>query len=764
MKRQLLALTLAAPLLVACQGEPPSSDPIRLVDVFGEATVTGTPPTASAYAPTEWTFDEGAEGWSGAAAVRELSAADGALRAQVGARSVLTAKVDTEAPDDDVLHAIEVRARVSEGTTLEVRFGQGETLNLPATLGNPFGRFRTPLRPGDEVQTYQISVPATVQASAVQHVLLLPTDADAAELELDSLRLVFRTEHLAEVPAGIAWYGLDERYREALATRAPEKVEITRRLPTNPVFNTSVGTLTSSAITFTATATNASGETLEATVDVSEPNQWQPLALDLGDWAGDEVTLALHTDGEAGDVGFWGSPVVRSRNDAGDRPQGVILVIADTLRMDHLDLYGYERSTAPNLEAMATEGVAFDDAISQATWTKVSVPAIQTSMYPTSHTVADIPDRLPPTAKTIAEIYRDAGYSTLALTSIPFVGRLTNLHQGYEEMHEGASVDRDLGAKTAAEHVARLETWLDERGDGPFFVLLHISDPHSPYRPLPEYDTTYSAEGEMDRLDDLIEQVRPEIKHHPLMQRFGMPRREELVSAGIDPEEFVRLELDGYDASIRGLDDAMGQLRGTLERLGLEDDVLVGLVSDHGTEFLEHDAHFHGHTAYGELNRVPLFFWGPGFVEPQQTVRHTVQTIDLMPTLLELSQLQIPEAAQGQSLLPLFADPESPWDRPAITELPMNMRGVTSKSIIQGGWKLIRYDDPGAPRYELFSHADDPLNHAEVAADNPEVVARLQQVLENWQKFAAAGRLSAVEATESMSAEELERLRSLGYL
>ena len=748
--------------LAGCSGPPLDTAPIRFVDAFEDATVQGTPAAKELYGPTAWVFDEGTEGWTTAAG--GLEARDGALHLQAGPRSALTVRVETEAPEEETVHAIEVSARISAGSQLSIRFASGEELNLPATLNSPFGAFNTPIKPGTEMQIYSIQPSQTVRASDVNHLILVPTDAEEAEVAVDSVRLIFRGEHLASIDAGVSWQGLSERYRESVVARAPETIELTRTLPANAIFNTSVGTLASGPVTFTATVTTNGAEDRVAEVTVDEADSWNPLVLDLGDWSGKEVTLRLALQGAEGDVGLWGSPVVRSRNNAGEKPQGVILVIADTMRRDHLELYGYERATAPKISALARAGVSFSDAISQATWTKVSVPAIQTSLYPTTHTIEDIPDRLPASAQTLAEVYREAGYSTLALTTIPFVGRLTALHQGYEEFHEGGSVDDDLGPKSAAEHVSRLEAWLEERGDAPFFVLLHIADAHSPYRPLSAYDTTFAEAGEMDRLDELIEQVKPEITHNPLMQRFGMPRREELARAGIDPEDFVRLEQLGYDSSIRGLDDAIGHLTGVLDRLGLTDDTLMGFVSDHGTEFLEHDAHFHGHTAYGELNQVPLFFWGPSFVTQPQSVGATVQTIDLMPTLLELSGLPVPDAAQGQSLLPFFSDPDSPWDRPAITELPMNMRDVPATSIIQDGWKLIEYKDPDGPRHELFSHRDDPLNLTDVAGENPDIVAKLSRVLGNWRKFAEAAKLSQSMSTESMSAAELERLRSLGYI
>ena len=115
--------------------------------------------------------------------------------------------------------------------------------------------------------------------------------------------------------------------------------------------------------------------------------------------------------------------------DGGARtPQGVIVFLADTLRRDHLDMYGHERETAPHLSCLAAEGVRFADAISPATWTKVAVPSLLSSVYPASHGIVGMADRLPSGATTMAEAFRGAGYATFATSSVQFTGKLSNVH------------------------------------------------------------------------------------------------------------------------------------------------------------------------------------------------------------------------------------------------------------------------------------------------------------------------------------------------
>jgi arylsulfatase A-like enzyme len=473
----------------------------------------------------------------------------------------------------------------------------------------------------------------------------------------------------------------------------------------------------------------------------------------------------------------------------------VIVLLVDTLRRDHLATWGYDRETAPNLARLAKEGAVADDAISQAPWTKVSVPSILTSLYPSTHAIVDFSDVLPASAETMAEVFRKAGYATLGFSAIPFTGKMTNLHQGYEEFHE-SSLDLGTGgtveAKSARRYVDRLLDWLDRHRDVPFFALLHVEDPHSPYVAPRPHDLTWAQPGDPEQLARMTEQVRPHIRH-PLLSTFGMPTRAELDAAGVDAETFVRIEHDAYDALIRHTDTEIGRVVDRLEELGLSDRVVIGFTSDHGTEFLDHGGHFHGHTVYGELNRIPMFFWGPSYVPAGVHIPATVQNLDFMPTLLDVAGLDRPEAAQGQSLLPWFtADGvESKavgggWRRvPAITEKPFvplrEPGGSPSYSIVKDNWKLVHNlppqpPPPGAPpmmalpappaaEYELFDHAADPLDTRNVADEHPEVVKELAAELERWRRMATSKKLASdADTAASASPEELERLRALGYL
>jgi arylsulfatase A-like enzyme len=802
--------------------------PVRLADVFASATVEGASSAPENIPRTEWIFSDDAGGWKAVFGVSALRVEDGALRGTTAGPAPLLGLEWTPAPEqrDDEVHSVEVRLRASSGTRAAFGLVSQERVG-PDIAFNPFGLvFTSPIVAGDDVTLYTLRPVRPMPAANVRHLVLRPVDVPGAEFAIESVRVIFEREHLASIPAGLSWQGLNGQFRETLVARSPEVLRFDVALPPDPFLEVGLGTVAAGPVTFVVEVDDgrgaAAGGGRRVRRTVSTPHRWDNLRVDLPGLGGKTAKLALRVEGDPGAIGLWGSPVVRSSvpatAEAPARPQGVIVLLVDTLRRDHLSTWGYGRETAPNLSRLAQEGAVADDAIAQAAWTKVSVPSILTSLYPTTHSIVDFPDLLPASAETLAEVFRKANYATLGFSAIPFTGKMTNLHQGYEEFEE-TNLDIATGgtveAKSARRYVDRLLDWLDRHRDVPFFALLHVEDPHSPYVAPRPHDLTWAQPGDPERLAQMTEQVRPHIRH-PLLGVFGMPTRTELDAAGVDAETFVRIEHDAYDALIRFTDAEIGRIVERLEELGLADRVVVGFTSDHGTEFLDHGGHFHGHTVYGELNRVPMFFWGSSYVPAGVRIPATVQNLDFMPTLLDLAGLDPPEAAQGQSLVPWFdaggAESKAAtggWRRvPAITEKPFvalrEPGGHASYSIVKDGWKLVHNQPPeppspamlaamgaggpggpggppsgmppsappamalpapAAPEYELFDHVKDPLNLTNVAAEHPDRVKELAAELERWRQMATAKKLASdADTAASASPEELERLRALGYL
>lgn len=764
---------------------------IRLVDRFESGAVQGAPPSARQLPRTEFA----AADWKVGADVTGLSVRDGRLVGRsTGDFPVIYVTRSSGFDTPDLVHALEVRMKVSAGSKVAAQAARADRLDVAQQqqVGRGLGWGLTgSLTPGDAVQTYTLTPLLHTVGTTTQHILLRPTDVAGATFEIESVRLIFRREHLASIPSGVAWQGLREIYRESLAARAPERIDLAVDLPEEPWLDLAVGTLEEAPITFSVAVSDGSGTPeplLEHTV--TTPHRWEPQAIDLRRWAGRRVTVSLALAAEeAGTLGFWGAPVVRnrlpdaasSRDAARPAPRGVILIQADTLRRDHLDAYGYARPTAPAIGRLATQGAKFQNYVVQATWTKVSTPSLMTSLYPLSHGVIDFSDHLPAAANTLAESYRAAGYATISLASVMFTGQFTNLHQGFEELHEDGSFSERESSKTAREYVDRLAEWLTRHRDTPFFAFLHVFDPHDPFEPRRPYDALWTDPTHKDEHVRQLGEVRKVIKE-PLLRMFGMPSRDELVAAGLDADAFVEHDRGWYDGSIRGMDAEVARLMQTLRRLGLADDTLVVFLSDHGEEFLEHGRMFHGQSVYGELVRVPLVLHWPAGIPAGQVIEEVVESIDVMPSLLEMSGIDAPDGMQGRSFASLVGSAGAGGTPPAWRRRPaIAQKAITSPAkggappphetesfaIMDGQWKLVRHTarPRGGPEFELYDFVKDPLDTTDVAAQHPDVVARLAKALDGWKQMAESARLKPdAETTKNLSPEQLQRLRSLGYV
>ena len=786
-----VAAALALVVLTGCGG-PSGPAVTRLVDRFKPDMVKSSTERKSRPKPAGmWNFAEpiaaGPEanamlGWKAGSGVSALSLKDGRLKGHTTTDfPILYVERKGASDASDSVHSIEIRLKASKGTNLMVTTQGQAALDFPDILDRAKGlkqpwAFSSAIIAGDNLQTIVLRNAGSTRLANVRKLLIRPSDAEGADFEIESVHLISESEHLAGIPSGIGWQGMGEIYRESLVSRSPESIEMQVKLPAKPWLDLHVGTLDDGPVTFQVAVDGS--PLMERTLTTAD--RWEDASVDLAAQAGRDVKLTLSIKAaKEGALGLWGGPVIRDRSGStvvgqqkprvdlsgGRVPQGVILVVSDTTRRDHLNFNGYGRETAPTLSKLALQGARFSDNVSQATWTKVSFPTIMTSLYSSTNRVKEMQDQLPLAATTMAEVFRQAGYATVGYSSVPFHGKLTNLHKGYEEFHERSSIT-EAGSKTARTYVDRLSEWLERHRDEHFFVVLHVFDAHPPYEPRRPYDTLWAnAEKREQHMKDL-ETLKKFIKNPDDKSRM-MPSLEELRASGVDQQEVMSRFVDWYDGSIRGLDTEVARLVERLQGLGLADKTVIALTGDHGEEFHEHGHMWHGQTVYGELTGVPLMFYGPAFLPAGVVIDQTTQNIDIMPTLLDISHLAPPKNIQGQSLLPLMAaakesgsaDPAKlrpvaeryGWShQPAFSEKALTPKtggprpyDTESYSIVYDGWKLIHNSvrPDGAPEYELYDHKKDPLNRTDIAAQNPEVVKTLTTKLEERRKSAIASAL-----------------------
>ena len=298
-------------ILAACSGTPSEVITIRLLDEFSSATVEGESiDSVPSSPPTEWRFDGSASGanlqWKAGPGVAGLSVGDGFLRARSTTDiPILHVERTSGLENGDVLHSVEVRMRASEGSKLAVMFSNSEELNLHAVVGQTRGNAPTawpltsPLLEGDSMQTYTLTKATSVlqpsfPSSVIRHIMLRPTDAEGAEIAIESVRLIFRKEYLANIPSGVSWQGFADIFRETLVTRSPERILFNLDLPARPWLDLAVGTVEDGPVTFQVGVSqggDSRSESLLLKHTVTTPHRWEMIPVDLADFAGQRVIL-----------------------------------------------------------------------------------------------------------------------------------------------------------------------------------------------------------------------------------------------------------------------------------------------------------------------------------------------------------------------------------------------------------------------------------------------------------------------------------------
>ena len=443
----------------------------------------------------------------------------------------------------------------------------------------------------------------------------------------------------------------------------------------------------------------------------------------------------------------------------------VILISIDSLRADHCTPYGYtpqfapDQDTSPFLARMAEEGVLFEEASAACSWTLPSHISIFTGMSLQEHQVITRGQRLPDDTMHIADEFQRAGYQTGGFFSAPFlhpswgfgtgfdtyVGAAPYLSAlettraitqptpgGMQAVHEQADTDKELSEKVIDAALA----WLaeDDRYEQPFFLFLHLWDPHYDYEPPAEY----------------AEQFHPGYEGTVTGKGFYLP---DTFYEGDDLAHILAL----YDAEIRYTDDQMARLFSQLEEWGIGDEVILAVTSDHGDEFWEHGQKGHHKTLYEEVTHVPMVIRAPGLAPSGRRVAGTVSHYDLAPTLLDLSELPVWENRSGRSLRAMWEEQRGGHE--VFLHLTHPGRRVYLDGWRSGDDKLLyRYKKPHTlTHYDL---AADPGENSPTRFPSFGANALTQRVKSDFDQVFARQR-DAASMTETGAMTEL--LGELGY-
>lgn len=413
-------------------------------------------------------------------------------------------------------------------------------------------------------------------------------------------------------------------------------------------------------------------------------------------------------------------PAVRSKIAA--KPNAILITI-DTLRADHVGCYGAKTVKTPTLDALASDGVVFERAISQVPLTWPSHAVILTGTYPFQNGVQDFTGQpLAPKFRSVAQAFKSAGYATGAVVSAFVLDRSWGLARGFDFYDDAFSAEtfkqKDIGLvdRRAEESVAHALAWLKKTPRRPFFLWLHLYDPHSPYDPPEPYRTEYR--GKL------------------------------------------------YDGEIAYADHELGKLIAWLKLNKLYESTLIVATSDHGESLGEHGEDEHGFFIYNSTVHVPLIVKPPaGQLVSLQRRGEPVETAAIAPSLLELARIK--DQIQAQFQVPALFDQKTPGRDSAYSETyyPFSSFGWSPLR----GLESERYHYINAPTPELYDLENDQGESQNIANQQPAIVAVLKQKLqERTAKNPIASQTAdkqqaSTKAAATLSPDAQQKLQSLGY-
>jgi arylsulfatase A-like enzyme/Tfp pilus assembly protein PilF len=412
------------------------------------------------------------------------------------------------------------------------------------------------------------------------------------------------------------------------------------------------------------------------------------------------------------------------------RPQpkprpNVILITLDTTRADRMGFLGSDRGVTPNLDVLAKQATVFTRAYSQVPHTTASHATILTGTYPQFNHVHDFGSPLAADLPYLPDILHHQGYQTAAFVGSIVLDPGGGLAPGFDrgfDVYDAGFHNRQPGEsryesveRRAGDVVAHAQEWLNHRRSKsrPFFLWVHVYDPHDPYDA---------------------------------------------------PQPYKSRASDPYDGEIVYTDAMVGKLLGALRSAGLYDGSLVAVMADHGEAFGEHDERSHGIFLYDETIHVPLVIKlpGKGASAIQQWIDARVGLVDVAPTILQATGMRVPEQIQGNSLFS--------WIRPAKTDPPDIDRLVYSENDYSNrafGWSSLRALRVGkylyveAPKRELYDQNSDPSTGQNIAESASAIADTLNSQLEAFRKDTASG---STAGPTKLDPKQAAKLSALGYV
>ncbi|MFA9412013.1 MAG: sulfatase, partial [Deltaproteobacteria bacterium] len=615
---------------------------------------------------------------------------------------------------------------------------------------------------GDGFVDYDIDLPEENVQAGENYLLVtfggtVPIDGQDVSVAVDSIWIRKQSESskTARAPAYdslVAIVRLGDEERQAIALSRKSTLRYHVLVPANGSLGFGVGVEGEGDAPFSIAVT-ADGQPTTQVFTGMASGAWTDHKVDLSRFAGETVRVDLSAEGQGTGRLAWNSPrilvpAVPERNL--EPAKNVVVVVIDTLRADKLRPFNPQtRVKTPAIDQFASDGAVFELAQAPENWTKPSVASILTGLHPQTHQQKTGDAALPSSAELLSEHLQGEGFATGGFIANGYVSDRFGFDQGWDDYTNYIREEKSTEAKDVFDDAGN---WIEAHKDGRFFAYIQTIDPHVPYDPPGKYLQMYDP-------SEYAGQIRPRMTGDLLEKAKRNPPQ-----VVFDASDKRRLEAL-HDGEITKHDHFFGAFLERLSALGLANDTLIVVTSDHGEEFDDHGSWGHGHSVYQELLHVPLMFRLPNRVPAGTKVGEAVSTLDISATVTDL--LGVPAMAhnEGHALVGLMLGEAPSQPAVAFSDFQDDRRVITT-----GRWKLILRGNLTSTMFDLVA---DPLEKNQLDASAFPIGRRYSRMLlgqflgasdrGDWLSADQKGGTQLERENAEMDDTIRDQLRALGY-
>ena len=427
----------------------------------------------------------------------------------------------------------------------------------------------------------------------------------------------------------------------------------------------------------------------------------------------------------------------------------VVLITVDTLRADHLGVYGYKRPTSPSLDSLAKQGTTFTSAYSYWPKTRASFIMMMTGRRPSQNGYSKTHAVLLDFNATLASVLKGAGYATAALVDNANVAAQLGYAKGFDSYRE---TWEEPALKTEMERARAISDGgiaFAKSATRPYFLWLHYVNPHTPYTPEAPFDTMF-LDGAARGGTAL-----------PVRKGYKEGVHEQLAVPGKSLGYYVAQ----YDGEIAAADREIGRVIDGLRAAGQLERTVVMVTSDHGESLGEHDYYFdHGEDLFDPSLRVPMIVVLPGGPREKKSDAYA-STLDVLPTLLDAAKVSYPPELAGQSLLSHVEGRPAPSRERLFAQNDLNLRATFDRR-----YKLVATPVGDNDQWSLYDRAADPAETRNLRPERlddfriqrREIDLYFERMDKEWVRTRPL--VEGKPGERRMTAPACEQMRALGYV